>query len=332
MSGSRLFFSGSGKWVLGSAHFRHEFHIIIQREAMRFPPIGGNAMTDHDIVFMGGDMRMVYAAERMSVSRGCALAGFDILDARQRRNIPEAGTAARYGAAVLPVLADGVDAIRCPYSGRTYDINVLSMLLTEGAAVFAGKVTKGLIRLCAENGYTLYDYLVREEFAVNNAVLTAEGAVGIAVYETGGSIFGSSVMILGFGRIGKLCARYFSALGADVSVAARKKEALAWIGAYGYRAVDLGDERALCETLGKAGIIINTIPAKVLAGTRTEAVQSDAVLIELASQACTDGSARFRIIQAGGLPGKTAPEAAGRIIADTVGNILEERSLRNGGA
>ncbi|MBP5604359.1 MAG: hypothetical protein J6X60_02275, partial [Ruminiclostridium sp.] len=212
-------------------------------------------MTDHDIVFMGGDMRMVYAAERMSESRGCALAGFDSLDAGRRRNIPEAGTAARYDAAVLPVLADGADAIRCPYSGRAYDINVLSVLLAGGAAVFAGRPTPGLIRLCAENGYTLYDYLVREEFAVNNAVLTAEGAVGIAVYETGGSIFGSSVTVLGFGRIGKLCARYFGALGANVSAAARKKDALAWIGAYGYKAVDLGDEGALCDTLGKADLI-----------------------------------------------------------------------------
>ena len=289
-------------------------------------------MTDHDIVFMGGDMRMVYAAERMSERCGCALAGFDSLGARQRRNIPEAGTAARYDAAVLPVLTDGVDAIRCPYSGRTYDINVLSVLLVRGAAVFAGRATQGLIRLCAENGYTLYDYLVREEFAVNNAVLTAEGAVGIAVFETGGSIFGSSVTVLGFGRIGKLCARYFSALGADVSTAARKRDALAWIGAYGYRAVDLSDERAFCDTLGKTDIIINTIPAPVLAGTRAEAVRQDTVLIELASVPCTDDAARFRIIPAGGLPGKTAPEAAGRIIADTVGNILEERSRRNGGA
>ena len=39
---------------------------------------------------------------------------------------------------------------------------------------------------------------------------------------------------------------------------------------------------------------------------------------------------KIRIVQAGGLPGKTAPEAAGAVIADTIGNILKERSAENG--
>ena len=139
-----------------------------------------------------------------------------------------------------------------------------------------------------------------------------------------------ALLILGFGRIGKLCARYFTALGANVTVAARKPGDLAWISSLGYRAVCFADESALTSALGSADVILNTAPAPVLTGERASAVRDDAVLIELASVPCTDGTAKFRTVSAGGLPGKTAPVTAGIIIADTIVNILTERSMRNG--
>jgi dipicolinate synthase subunit A len=139
------------------------------------------------------------------------------------------------------------------------------------------------------------------------------------------------VLVLGFGRIGKLSARYFSALGADVAAAARKRCDLAWIRACGYTAVDFGDETSLRSALGKADIILNTVPAQILAGERAGAVRTDAALIELSSVPCTAGETRFRVTAAGGLPGKTAPLTAGHIIAGTIENILTERSMENGG-
>ena len=44
------------------------------------------------------------------------------------------------------------------------------------------------------------------------------------------------VLVLGFGRLGKLADHRFAALGAKVSVAARKWADLAWAEAYGYGA------------------------------------------------------------------------------------------------
>ncbi len=282
----------------------------------------------NNIIVIGGDRRMIFAAKRLAEKYDCSVCGFGKVDT-DKEKCP--GTDERYDCAVLPIFTS-TDGIPCPLGGGTVGIEVLTGLLKPGAAVFAGKVFPELAEFCTKNGFQLYDYLEREEFAVMNAVLTAEAAAEIAIRETQIGIFGSRTLVLGFGRIGKITARYFAALGADVTAAARKRSDLAWINAGGYKAVDITDKEKFAEALSAADIILNTVPAPILAGESAEQVNSETLLIELASVPCTDGTAVFRIVKAGGLPGKTAPVTAGYIIAETIENIMDERRKQNGGA
>ena len=55
---------------------------------------------------------------------------------------------------------------------------------------------------------------------IANAVPTAEGAVQLAMEELPITLHGARVLVVGFGRVGKLTAHRFRALGARVSVAA----------------------------------------------------------------------------------------------------------------
>ncbi len=280
-----------------------------------------------EMLIIGGDRRMIFAAKKLSEKYGCAVRGFEGADIA---GLPRAGAQERYECAVLPIFA-GTEDIVCPFGNGALGINVLYDVLRPGAAVFAGKVFPRLKSLCAENGWELYDYLKREELAVMNAVLTAEAAAGIAINATEASVFGAKVLVLGFGRIGKMTARYFSALGADVTAAARKPADLAWIRACGYSPTDISDKERLAEALAAADIILNTVPAPILTGDTASAARPGTLLIELASVPCTDGDTPFRVIKAGGLPGKTSPMTAGYIIAEAVENIIDERSRRNGG-
>lgn len=61
---------------------------------------------------------------------------------------------------------------------------------------------------------------------------------------------------------------------------ARKNEDLAWIKAYGYRAIPL---KELKENLHKFDIIINTIPSIILDREHLENVKKDALIIDVAS-------------------------------------------------
>lgn len=284
------------------------------------------------MIFIGGDMRYVHAASFLRGKYDCALYGFD--NASDIYGMHPFDGSSGYDIAVLPVMTHG-EIISFPL-GNSPDLGagMLSDVVARGGVVFAGKCPQQLQQICDENGFALYDYLEREEFSVMNAVLTAEGAVSIAIKETDAALHGADVLILGFGRIGKVTARYFAALGAHVTCAARKHSDIAWISACGYTPISFGDSSEFEDALSKADIILNTAPAKLITGSRTDKIRKHALLIELASESCTEEDARekFRIIKAGGLPGRYSPVTAGKIIADTIENILTERSMKNGGA
>ena len=173
------------------------------------------------------------------------------------------------------------------------------------------------------------DYAKREDFLIKNAVLTAEGAIEIALRESDRSLFGASVTVFGFGRIGARIASLSSSFGAKVTVAARRPESRALAEVQGFCAVDIEKAKGL---LSGADVIFNTVPSHILGRVELEALKASAVLIDVASEpfGMSEEDKAFcnaRIITAPGRPGKTAFESAGKIIFETVIEIMRERGL-----
>ena len=171
------------------------------------------------------------------------------------------------------------------------------------------------------------DYYAREECMVANAVPTAEGAVQVAMEELPITLHSARVLILGFGRVGKLTAHRMGALGAKVTVSAQSYEDLAWAAAYGYETDRLED---LAWELGGFDLVVNTIPAPVLDERRLRWVDPGAFLLDLASApGGIDRAAAQRrnlqVLQAPGLPGRVAPVTAAAAIRDAVYHILWEQ-------
>jgi dipicolinate synthase subunit A len=162
--------------------------------------------------------------------------------------------------------------------------------------------------------------------AVLNAIPTAEGAIQIAMEELPITLNGSQVLILGYGRIGKVLSRMLAGIGAVVTVEARKYSDLAWIKANGQKSVYIND---LKTVTGKMDLIVNTIPHKILDSDLLETLGKDCLVIDLASK---PGGVDFekakalgiKVIWALSLPGKVAPVTAAGFIKQTVYNIMEE--------
>ena len=155
---------------------------------------------------------------------------------------------------------------------------------------------------------------------------TAEGAIQIALEELPITLHGARALVVGYGRLGRALAPRLSALGARVSVAARKWEDLAWIEAAGYTAEHTGElEGWLCGY----DLIVNTVPARVLDAAALAELKPGCLVIDLASKpggVDFDAAARLgvRAIWALSLPGKVAPVTAGRSIRTVIYNILQE--------
>ena len=175
-------------------------------------------------------------------------------------------------------------------------------------------------------GIEYTDLLRREEFTVLNTIATAEGTLQIAMEETQRTVHGTNVLVMGFGRIGKVLAKMLDGIGAKVYCEARKNEDIAWIKAYGYNPIHLND---LNEELGKFDIIINTIPFQLLYEERLDLLKKDVVLIDLASNpGGVDRKAAkekgIKVIWALSLPGKVAPLTSAEFIKETLYHVLKE--------
>ena len=121
-------------------------------------------------------------------------------------------------------------------------------------------------------------YARREEYQIAIARLTAEGAIALLRPETG--LSGAHVLILGYGRVGRLLAREMQKAGSLVTCAARDAAQRAWAQAEGCEALPLD---ALSAALGGFDVLVNTVPAPVLTEPLLSLVRRDAVLLELAS-------------------------------------------------
>ena len=173
------------------------------------------------------------------------------------------------------------------------------------------------------------DYLKDEELILKNAISTGEGALNIAISETPTTIFKSKVLITGFGRVSKATAKIFHGLGADVYIAARRKEAVCEAECIGYTGLDI---KKMNDIKSQMDIIINTVPAMVLHREFLKGLKKDALIIDLASK---PGGVDFdaardlnvRVIWALSLPGKIAPISSGKFIYETISFYLNERRV-----
>ena len=224
----------------------------------------------------------------------------------------------------IPFTSNGIN-INAPFGEKEISIREMIHYL-EGKILIAGSISPEIYDMANDEYIEIIDIMKREELAVLNTISTAEGAIEIAISNTNKIIHGSEVLILGFGRIGKVLARKMAGLSAKVTCAARKDEDLAWIRAYGHKETNIN---ALGENLSQYDIILNTVPHLVLNKERLQYVKKDALLIDLASNPGgidkkEAKELKLKLVWALALPGKVAPVTTAEFIKDTIYNILRE--------
>ena len=224
----------------------------------------------------------------------------------------------------IPFSSDGIN-INTPFSNKKISIREL-MHNINAKILIAGNILPEVYDLANDEYIEIIDIMKREELAVLNTIATAEGAIEIAITNTNKIIHGSQILILGFGRIGKVLARKLAGLSAKVTCAARKDEDLAWIRAYGHMETNIN---TLGQNLEKYDIIINTVPHTILTEERLKYVKQDCLLIDLASNPGgidkkVAKERNLKLVWALALPGKVAPTTTAEFLKDTIFNVLKE--------
>ena len=271
---------------------------------------------------IGGDARQHHLAEQL-MSAGFAVSCHQIPGLTD--------THASLHAAVenAQAVVLGMPALQSPTLIRTQDggLPLASLLesVSGGTYVFGGKLAPAAA-LLAQYPVRAIDYAESEPLAAANALPTAEGAIELALHHTKGTISGSRVLVVGFGRIGKLLSLKLQALGAHVTVAARKPADRTLAVALGLRADETG---RFARGLYQYTCVCNTVPAPVFSAHQLRALQPGCVFIDLASgagalEADTPIPDTIQYLHALALPGKCAPAAAAAAIKDEILRTLHE--------
>jgi dipicolinate synthase subunit A len=277
---------------------------------------------------IGGDQRQIALAESMAADGYTVYAyGFDKaaeLKGVRPAELRDLALVCDTIVLPLPVTRDG-QHLNTPLGSELIPLDEEFAQLMRNRRVFGGMMDRLYQTSELWQEIDTRDYFAREELAVRNAALTAEGSIEIAMKEYPGAIGKSRCLVAGFGRIGKALAHMLRGLGARVSVSARRPEDFAWIEVYGYEPVHTG---SICQK-EQYDIIFNTIPARVFTRRVLSAIPTDTILIDLASApggVDTEAAEKLgiHVIPALSLPGKAAPKAAGEVIKGTIYNMMEE--------
>lgn len=280
------------------------------------------------ISIIGGDLRIVKLTE-MLIEEGVEVFSYglekaEVTDLNHCEKLEEAINKSEIILGPIPFSSNG-KTINTPFGNNKIEVeNFLNSIC--GKTLIAGGIKQDIYDIACENNIKVIDILKREELAVLNAVSTAEGTIKIAIEEAPKNLHRSNVLILGFGRVGKILSNMLKGLGANVACEARKNSDLAWIKAYGYEPIPISD---LKENLNKYDIIINTIPYIILYKDNLENVRKDAIVIDLASHpGGVDRDAikekQIKFIWALSLAGKVSPVTSAEFIKETLYNIFTE--------
>ena len=277
---------------------------------------------------IGGDLRIAYAAvyldEKGYAVAAAGLEDAKVLPARLRCTVAEALAA---DAVILPLpLLDGKGRLFAPFAAAGLNVEDLLQAAPDGSVVLGGRVPEASAAYAAACGCTLLDYYAEESLQLLNALPTAEGALALLMDALPVTVWGAKMAVMGFGRTGQAVARLLQAVGARVTVFARRGEVRVLAETMGFRALPF--EKFAEKTAG-FDALVNTVPTCVLAREVLEGMDRNCYLLDIASppwgfDAGAAESLGFRAQRAPALPGRAAPASAGAYIARTVLAMLTE--------
>ena len=273
---------------------------------------------------LGGDKRMVYAAEMLAMT-GFSVLGYGLSEkpTKNVRVVSNIDEALRADFFLLPIpMSRDEKTLFAPALVKPLEISEILEKAPSHAVIFGGNI-KG------SSDPRLTDYGKRSDFATQNAQPTAEGALLLAIRHLPCTVNGARIGIVGFGKIGKATAALFHTVGAKVTVFARREEVCSVASLLGYCSAPLAE---LPEYVSDFRCLINTAPAPVIGDAALSRMRRDALLLELASppygiDLAIAEKQGLHTILASGLPGKYAPETAGHIICKTVLTMLSEKGI-----
>lgn len=292
-------------------------HIMAHKE--------GNKMSSYNKVgIFGGDKRHEYMATSL-LDKGYSVSTYmlqDIVTLKNHTMVESFDTLIKLNKVLIGSMAMSSH----PLSKQ--DHAFITQMLTKDHLLIAGNIPEDIIDLCRKKEAFCYDLMKCDSIAIINAIATAEGTIMEAIKSSDSNLHGSNCLVLGYGRCGKVLAAKLKGLDANVTIAARREDALAYAKAAGHSTIIINEMRSAISTFQ---FIFNTIPSLIIGPEYLDRVSADVLIIDIAS---APGGVDFDYTTSQGinaklclgLPGKVAPKDSASILVNKIEALIKERS------
>lgn len=221
----------------------------------------------------------------------------------------------------LPASRDG-KTVNMPLCAGALSLDTLKELLPAGQMVFGGMLSEQIQAQLTAVGARVIDYY-DDEVIVQNAQLTAVGAMRVLSDMTDTPPARLRIAVTGFGRVAAAVAAQLQANGCTATVAARRAEARVAAQKAGYKACTIEELR---QNLSRFDIVMNTVPARIFSA-EAFAAAPHVRYMELASAPYgidLEAVKAFGVtaVNAQSLPGKYLPYEAARIVGEKIKSFL----------
>jgi len=243
------------------------------------------------IFSFGGGRRLEYCAEYLSDMRG------------------------NYEKLILLPIPTTKDNIHI--KGSDVTLSRIVGMADRNSAVCGYGIPFGVKEALGEMGASVFDGSDSEDFLVENAVLTVDGALGELLTSLESAPGDLSVGIIGYGRIGKRLLEALLFLGSRVKVYTRSEAVRRSLGEAGIESGEFvfdGDYHNL-------DVLINTAPTAVMSEEKIKEYEKDSLrILDLASGECFPPSVNVKKLAS--IPEMFYPRSAGRLYGKYISEFL----------
>ncbi len=264
------------------------------------------------VLIAGGDLRNRFLLSELA-AHGYCVQGFGLGE--------PAGEKIEWGAFELvvgpvPFSRDGLN-LYAPLHAQPIAVGDFLGAISPNATLYAGTIPASALQ---QHAFRHVDLTKNAWLYEHNLGATCEGIVQIILNHVDFTIAGASILIAGYGKLGKALAAMLAKLDAKVSIHTTNAAEAGALAA--------GLLRGRIDDLSAYTIIVNTIPAIVFTPAELATARAGSLLIDVASapggvdaQCASDG--RLSIVRAAGIPGTKAPRTVARAMKQVILEALE---------
>lgn len=281
---------------------------------------------NYKFALISGDKRNIYLAEKLTQNgHEVTLYGFDKNNIKNTHSLKEIIEKHNYIICPIPFTRDNI-SLNTPLSAQTITLNDFLSLLDKSKTVFSGALNTNY-----GDDKNIIDIYAKNSVKDASTIATVEGAIKIAIENTDTSLYGSNILIIGYGQIGSYLAKSLRNLGVNVTIVTRSDSSLKKAKEDGFSSYK---NDVLDEHISKKHIIFNTAEKIQLNAKNLGLVDKETVYIELASLPFGidyEDSVKFniKVVYGLSLPGIVSPKTISAVIYNEILQHIEEMNIWN---